>query len=75
LSTGIWILIVVIAVLVGAVGGFFAARKYMESYLKNNPPINEDMLRTMMLQMGQKPSQKKLHQMMTSMQNQSKHQK
>lgn len=72
MSTGIWIAIVVIAALIGAVAGFFIARRYMETYLKNNPPINEDMLRAMMLQMGQKPSQKKLHQMMTSMQNQAK---
>ena len=72
MSTGIWIMIVIIAVLVGAIGGFFFERRYMENYLKNNPPINEDMLRTMMLQMGQKPSQKKLHQMMTAMKNQSK---
>lgn len=53
------------------VAGFFIARKYMENYLKNNPPINEEMLRTMMLQMGQKPSNKKLHQMMQAMQSQS----
>ncbi|KIS03619.1 YneF family protein [Paucilactobacillus wasatchensis] len=72
MSTGIWILLLVVALLVGLVGGFFGARKYMENYLKNNPPINEDMLRTMMLQMGQKPSAKKLHQMMQSMQAQSK---
>ncbi|AEV95266.1 YneF family protein [Pediococcus claussenii] len=72
MSTGIWIAIVVVAALIGAVAGFFIARRYMETYLKNNPPINEEMLRTMMLQMGQKPSQKKLHQMMTSMQNQAK---
>ncbi|WP_353425072.1 YneF family protein (plasmid) [Paucilactobacillus suebicus] len=69
MATGVWILIVVIALLIGAVAGFFIARKYMENYLKNNPPINEDMLRTMMLQMGQKPSAKKLHQMMQAMQD------
>lgn len=72
LATGVWILIVVIALIIGLVAGFFIARKYMENYLKNNPPINEDMLRTMMLQMGQKPSNKKLHQMMQAMQAQSK---
>jgi uncharacterized protein YneF (UPF0154 family) len=71
-STGIWILLLFVALLIGLVGGFFGARKYMESYLKNNPPINEDMLRTMMLQMGQKPSNKKLHQMMQAMQAQAK---
>ena len=72
MATGVWILIVVIALIIGLVAGFFIARKYMENYLKNNPPINEDMLRTMMLQMGQKPSNKKLHQMMQAMQAQTK---
>ncbi|MCK8624012.1 YneF family protein [Apilactobacillus xinyiensis] len=67
MSTGIWIMLIVIALLVGVVGGFFMARKYMEKYLRDNPPINEDQLRAMMLQMGQKPSAKKLHQMMNSM--------
>ena len=59
--------LVLIIVLVGLACGFFAARKYMEDYLKKNPPINEQMLRTMMVQMGQKPSEKKLHQMMAAM--------
>lgn len=67
MSTGIWVLIVIIVAVLGFVGGFFAARKYMEDYLKKNPPINEQMMRTMMIQMGQKPSEKKLHQMMTAM--------
>ena len=39
----------------------------MKDYLKKNPPINEEMLRMMMMQMGQKPSQKKIYQMMTMM--------
>ncbi|PWG00716.1 YneF family protein [Levilactobacillus bambusae] len=71
MSTGIWILIVVLAAILGAVGGFFGARKYLENYLKDNPPINEDQLRAMMLQMGQKPSQRKLNQMMNAMKSQS----
>ena len=53
-------MIVVIAVLLGAVGGFFLARKYMQDYLKKNHPVNEDMLRSMMMSMGQKPSEKKI---------------
>ncbi|HLR39685.1 MAG TPA: YneF family protein, partial [Jeotgalicoccus sp.] len=36
-------------------------------YLEKNPPINEDVLRMMMMQMGQKPSQKKINQMMSMM--------
>ncbi|MGM7701278.1 YneF family protein [Pseudalkalibacillus sp. Hm43] len=69
-----WMLVVVglIALLVGVAIGFFIARKYMMSYLKKNPPINENMLRVMMMQMGQKPSQKKINQMMQAMQKQMK---
>jgi uncharacterized protein YneF (UPF0154 family) len=63
-------LIAVIAALLGAVGGFFLARKYMQDYFKKNPPINEDMLRQMMMSMGQKPSEKKVRQMMQQMKNQ-----
>ena len=69
-STGIVVLIAVIAALLGAVGGFFLARKYMQDYFKKNPPINEDMLRQMMMSMGQKPSEKKVGQMMQQMKNQ-----
>lgn len=39
----------------------------MMDYLEKNPPINEDMLRIMMMQMGQKPSQKKINQMLSMM--------
>ena len=37
MATWIWILIVVLALVVGLVGGFYGARKYMEKYLKENP--------------------------------------
>lgn len=57
----------IVALLAGIAIGFFIARKYMENYLKNNPPINEQMLKVMMSQMGQKPSQKKINQMMQQM--------
>lgn len=67
----VWVIILIlVGVIAGAVLGFFLARKYMMSYLKKNPPINEQMLRTMMMQMGQKPSQKKINQMMRSMNEQ-----
>ena len=53
------ILLIVLALIGGIALGFFIARRYMMKYLKENPPINEQMLRMMMMQMGQKPSQKK----------------
>ncbi|MCH3922592.1 MAG: YneF family protein [Limosilactobacillus sp.] len=69
---GMTILWTILGLLVGLVVGFFGARKYMENYLRNNPPISEEMLRTMMLQMGQKPSSRKLHQMMQTMKTQAR---
>ena len=67
MATWIWILIVIAALVGGLALGFFLARKHMMDYLEKNPPINEEMLRMMMMQMGQKPSQKKINQMMSMM--------
>ncbi len=62
-----YILVGLIALAAGVVLGFFIARKTMMNYLKKNPPINEDMIRMMMTQMGQVPSKKKVNQMMSQM--------
>lgn len=62
------ILIVIGILLAGGVIGFFISRKYMMKYLKKNPPINEEMIKTLMIQMGRTPSQKQVNQMMKSMQ-------
>lgn len=68
----IWVVLIGIGALIAGLAlGFFIARKYMMNYLKKNPPINEQMLRTLMMQMGQKPSQKKINQMMRAMSNQA----
>ena len=64
------ILVGVVALVAGVALGFFIARKYMMNYLQKNPPINEQMLKMMMMQMGQKPSQKKINQMMSAMNKQ-----
>ena len=53
--------------IVGGIVGFFLARHYMQKYLKKNPPINEQMIKAMMMGMGRTPSQKQVNQMMKSM--------
>ena len=60
------VLYVVIGLILGAVAGFFIAKRYMEKYLKKNPPINEQMIKMMMTQMGRTPSQKQVNQMLHS---------
>ncbi len=61
------ILLVVVGLIPGLIIGFFIAKKVMMKYLKKNPPINEDMIKTLMTQMGRTPSQKQVNQMMKQM--------
>jgi uncharacterized protein YneF (UPF0154 family) len=55
--------------IVGLVIGFFVSRFVMQRYLKKNPPINEQMIKVMMSQMGRTPTQKQINQMMKAMNN------
>lgn len=61
------ILLFIIALIIGIVIGFFGARTFMKKYMKKNPPINEEMIKTLMMQMGRKPNQKQINQMMKAM--------
>ncbi len=61
------ILYLVGGLIAGLVIGFFVAKHFMQKYLKDNPPINEEMIKALMMQMGRKPSQKQINQMMKMM--------
>ena len=61
------ILKILVGLIAGGVIGFFIARNYMKKYLKKNPPINEQMIKAMMTQMGRTPSQKQVKQLMQQM--------
>lgn len=65
----LWLAIVLIvsALLVGAIAGFFGARAWFKRYLKKNPPMTENMVRQMMKQMGRTPSERQVRQIMASM--------
>ena len=62
------LLLVFIGLIVGLVIGFFTARYMIKKYMKKNPPINEEMIKGLMMQMGRKPNQKQINQMMKNMQ-------
>ena len=70
MNLGLAIFLIVTALILGLVGGFYGARAYMKKYFKDNPPISEDMIVAMMSQMGQKPSAKKVNQVMNMMKHQ-----
>ena len=62
-----WFLLVLGALIVGAVAGFFLARKLIQKQLKENPPVNEKMIRAMLTSMGRKPSEKQVREIMRQM--------
>jgi len=53
--------------IVGIIIGFFIARTLMKKELKKNPPINEEMIKTLMRGMGRTPNQKQVNQLMKQM--------
>lgn len=60
------IILTAVGLLVGLFLGFYFTRKKFEKELKENPPINEKMIRAMFLQMGRKPSEAQIKQIMKS---------
>ena len=55
-----------VGLIIGAVLGFYFTQRKFEKELKENPPINEKMIRAMFLQMGRKPSEAQIRQIMKS---------
>lgn len=66
-GTGGMIGIAIGCIVVGLVVGFFLSRWFFKRELKKNPPINENMIRAMFMQMGRKPSEAQIRAVMNSM--------
>lgn len=56
------ILYALVGALIGAAIAFFLTKRKFEKDLRENPPINEKMIRAMFLQMGRKPSEAQIRQ-------------
>ena len=65
----IWqfILFLVLALLGGGVIGFFITRYIFQKQLRDNPPVNEKMIRAMFRSMGRTPSEKQVREIMRNM--------
>lgn len=61
------LLSLVVGLLVGGGLGYYFTRRTFLKQLKENPPINEKMIRAMFMQMGRKPSEAQIRQIMKSM--------
>ena len=61
------LLYVLLGLVIGGIAGFFISRHSFEKQMKENPPINEKMIRAMFMQMGRKPSEAQIKSIMKSM--------
>ncbi|SJZ40567.1 YneF family protein [Mycoplasmopsis verecunda] len=71
-TIGFVFMIIGVVIFVGiaaALVAFFLTKKTFEKQLKENPPINEKMIRIMFKQMGRTASEAQIRQIMKSMQN------
>ncbi len=57
----------IVGILIGGVAAFFFTKRMFEKQIKENPPIDEKMIRAMYMQMGRKPSEAQIRQIMKSM--------
>ena len=61
------VLSLIVGLLIGGALGFYFTKKKFEKELKENPPVNEKMIRAMFMQMGRKPSEAQITAVMRSM--------
>lgn len=60
-------ILIAVALVAGLIIGFFVSKRLFEKQLRENPPINEEMIKAMLRQMGRPASQKQVNQIMKSM--------
>lgn len=53
--------------IVGGAAGFFITRYIFQKQLRENPPVNEKMIRAMFRSMGRTPSEKQIREIMRNM--------
>lgn len=69
----VWWAVLIIGIasaLIGGLVGFIVTKKIFEKQLQKNPPINENMIRAMYLQMGRKPTESQIKLVMQAMKRQ-----
>jgi len=54
------------AIVIGIIVGFKIANKMTKKQLEENPPITEEQIRAMYAQMGRKPSEQQIRQIMNN---------
>jgi len=69
METGVAVGLIIGLFIVGLIVGFFLSRWFFKRELAKNPPISENMIRAMFMQMGRKPSEAQIRAVMNQMKN------
>lgn len=72
MNIGLDILLIVLAFAGGVALGIYLSRRQVENYIADKPILDENALRLMMSQMGQKPSEAKVQQVLRQIKSQQK---
>lgn len=72
MTTGSWIGILVAAVVLALIAGFFLARWFFKRQIEKNPPINEGMIRALYQSVGRKPSEADIQRTMNAVKRQQR---
>lgn len=64
---GLSIGLAIAGLIIGIFIGFFIAQKMFKKQLRDNPPITREQIRAMYMQMGRKPTEAQINQVMNSM--------
>ncbi|MBF0775298.1 hypothetical protein BVE84_01985 [Streptococcus azizii] len=72
MSIGFTIVLIIAAFAAGVALGIYLSRKQVENYIADKPVLDENALRAMMSQMGQKPSEAKVQQVLRQIKSQQK---
>ena len=72
MNLGLAILLIVLAFAGGVALGIYLSRRLVENYIADKPILDENALRLMMSQMGQKPSEAKVQQVLRQIKSQQK---
>ncbi len=60
---------IILALIAGGIFGYWITKKYFDKQLKENPPITKEQIRIMFTQMGRKPTERQVNQIMNSVKN------
>lgn len=72
MTTFLWILLVLVALLGGLVGGVFIARKQFEKEIGEHPRLTPEAIREMMSQMGQNLAKLRFNKLIVTLSNNQK---